>query len=487
MGQKNLKKEAANGMVWTAIQKYLTILVTFISGIVLARLLTPTDYGCIGMLAIFMVVSESIVNGGFGSALIQKKRPTQDDYSTVFYWNIAVAVFLYIVLYFSAPAIARFYNMPLLSDVLRVQGIVLIFYALCTVQANILRKQLKFKKIAIVMVITCIVSVTVTILMAYNGYGVWSLVAQNFITVSLPTIIYWVTNKWLPLLRFSKKSFKELFSFGFYTLLSSLLRNICNNIQGLLIGKFFSPSVMGYYSKALTTEHLSSHSISQVVEQVSYPLYAEVQDNNSRLISMIRRLTMTISFISFPLLFLLILLAKPIFIILYTDRWLDSIPFFQILCLAGLAICLQSVNSQPILAIGKSRLFFYWNIVKRVAGLVLMIGGLWLFGMHGLLFGMVLQSWLIYFINAGLVSKYIGYTFLDQLKGIFPNLLLSLLAFAAGYAVSLIPGLGFYLTAAIQLVVFLLVFVGGSVLFKNESLPYCKQLFVEMVVSKFKR
>ena len=333
-------------MIWSALQKYSKMLISFISGIILARLLTPYDYGCIGMLTIFISLSESFIDAGFGSALIQKKRPTQEDYSTIFFWNIGMATCLYAILFFSAPAIAQFYKIPLLSTVLRVQGIILFIYAFNIVQANQLRKQLNFKILSAVSITTSVIALFVTIWMAYHGYGVWSLVTQYLLSAAIPAMIFWFYVGWRPKLLFSKKSFRELFSFGFYMFLSDLLSQFGRQIQGLLIGRFYDPVTMGYYSKANGTEQLASTSISQVMTQVTYPLYAEAQDDKKSIGNMIRRMTMTLAYLTFPLMFILMLCAKSIFVLLYSDRWLDSVPYFQVLCLSGLAYCLQSVNNQ---------------------------------------------------------------------------------------------------------------------------------------------
>ncbi|MBP5726894.1 MAG: lipopolysaccharide biosynthesis protein, partial [Clostridia bacterium] len=260
MPEKHLKQKAASGMVWTAFQKYSQMGIQFISGIILARLLTAYDYGCIGMLSIFMLLAETFIDAGFGSALIQKKHPTQDDYSTIFWWNLGMAAVLYAILYIIAPFVARFYDIPLLCDVLRVQGLVLFIYAFNLVQRNQLRKQLNFKVLSIVTIITSIVALSVTIVMAYKGFGVWALVAQNILIAAIPAIVFWFFIKWRPILRFSKQSFKELFGFGFYMFLTQLVNTFCSQIQSLLIGKLYSPATLGYFSKASSTEKVASNS-----------------------------------------------------------------------------------------------------------------------------------------------------------------------------------------------------------------------------------
>ena len=294
-------------MIWTTIQKFAKMGIQFISGIVLARLLTPFDYGCIGMLAIFMTLAESFIDGGFGSALIQKKRPTHEDYSTIFWWNVVLAFLMYAVLYIFAPAISRFYKIPLLCDVLRVQGIILFIYALNLIQRNQLKKQLKFRILAKVRIVTSVIALIATIFMAYKGFGVWALVAQNIIGAVIPAIVFWGYTKWKPSFVFSRRSFKELFSFGIFMFLTHIVNKMNSQLQALLIGKFYNPVILGYYSKGSKTESLASQTISSVMTSVTYPLYAEVQDEKKRMQNMIKRLTMTISYITFPLMFILML------------------------------------------------------------------------------------------------------------------------------------------------------------------------------------
>jgi O-antigen/teichoic acid export membrane protein len=469
---KNLKKKAASSMFWMAIQKYSTMFIQFISGIVLARLLTPYDYGCIGMLSIFMVLAETFIDGGFGSALIQKKRPTQEDYSTIFFWNLFMAVILYAVLFACAPAIARFYKTPLLSKVLRVQGVILFIYAFNMVQRNQLRKNLNFKVLSIITLASSAIALGVTIVMAYKGFGVWALVVQHILIAAIPAIAFWFFVKWRPILAFSWKSFKELFSFGFYMFLIHLINQFSTQLQGLLIGRFYNATTMGYYSKALKTESLASHSVSSVMTQVTFPLYAEMQDNKQALAGIIKRITMTLSYFSFPLLFILLLVAKPLFVILYSERWLPSVPYFQVLCIAGLASCLQAVNLQSISAIGKSKTNFIWTIVKRTIGIGAVILGLVFFGMKGLLAGVVFNFWFSYLVNISLVSKYIGYKWYQQIKDLLPVGIVSFVIAAICYLVGNLLHLGMYADGAVKLIIYLVLYFGWSIFFKPEAYTY---------------
>lgn len=479
---KNLKQKAASGMIWTALQKYSSMFISFISGIILARLLTPHDYGCIGMLAIFMLLADSFIDGGFGSALIQKKHPTQTDYSTIFFWNLGMSALMYAILFFSSPAIARFYNIPLLSSVLRVQGLVLFIHAFNLVQRNQLAKKINFKAIAIVSITTAIISLGITIYMAYNGYGVWALVSQHLISAAIPAIAFWFYVKWRPSFVFSWQSFKELFSFGFYMFLTHLINNIGQKIQGLLIGKVYTSATMGYYSKADGIEKLASTSVSGIMTQVTYPLYAEVQDDKDKMSNMIKRLTMTLAYVTFPLMFILLLCAKPIFVLLYSDRWLQSVPYFQVLCLAGLAGCLQSVNLQSISAIGKSKTMFLWTLLKRVVGIGAVVIGLMIWGMNGLLAGVVINYWFSYFVNISLVSKYIGYNFWRQIQDILPVAITSAAAAAISYVIGYVLHFNMYSDGVLKLSVYLTIYMGWSLVFKPEAYTY----FLTIIPAKFR-
>lgn len=472
MDTDNLKAKTLSSVMWTSIQRFSTIGISFVSGIVLARLLTPFDYGCIEMLAIFMVFANTFVDAGFGSALIQKKHPTQEDYSTIFFWNLGMALVLYVILYFCAPAIARFYEIPILCDVLRIQGLVLFISAFNLVQRNQLQKNMNFKMLSIVTVITSLISLGVTIYMAYKGFGVWSLVAQNIITAAIPAIVFWFYVKWRPIWVFSRQSFKNLFSFGLFVFLSQLVNQIGSKLTSLLIGKVYNPSTLGYYSKAAGTETLASSTISSIMTQITYPLYAQIQDDKNALGNVIKRLTTSIAYATFPMMFVLMLIAKPVFVLLYSDRWLASVPYFQVLCLVGLADCLQAVNTQSIAAIGKSRLMFRWTLIKRTLGSTFIIVGLFVWGMKGLLCGVVLYNWFCYFVNIGLVSKHIGYKWQRQLLDLMPMAVAATVSAAVSYVITSMLNLSLYPDGIVKFVICIVLYMAWSLIFKPEAFTY---------------
>lgn len=465
----DLKQKTISGLVWTATLKFGTLGISFVSNIVLARLLTPEDYGCIGLLAIFIAIAEVFVNGGFAAALIQKKDPSQKDYSTVFFWNIFISLIFYLLLYIAAPYIAYFYNIPLLSSVLRVQGIIVFINALSIIQLNLLRKQLKFRKISIIQLIAAVASVLVAIILAYKGCKVWSLVVQQLMLSALSALMLWFTSKWRPSLCFSLKSFKGLFSYGAFLLLSDLLNSIYDNIQGLLIGRKYSSADMGLYTQARKLETIPAQSITFVVNQVTFPVFAKIQDNKQQLFVAVRKSLRLMNFINFPLMILLIVIADSLFVILFSEKWIDAVPYFRILCLSGLVNCCQSINYQVVCAVGRSKAIFKWNVLKRIFGFCFIFIGLY-WGVKGILFGMVCSIYFSYVVNALVATPTTGYTIYQQLKDAFPVLAIALGSAMICYLITMIGELNNVVTLLLQCVIFVVCYLGIAKILKRVEL-----------------
>ena len=423
----SLKQQTISGVLWSVLQKFGTMGVSLISNFVLARLLSPDDYGCIGILAIFIIVANTFVIGGFAGALVQKEAPTSEDYSTVFYWNVFVSVLLYGVLFLAAGAVADFYKISLLEPVLRLLGVILIINALGVVQLNKLRKELNFKSMSIVQFIAAVVSVVVAVAMAYGGWGVWALVAQQLVASFVTTTLLWYVSDWRPIFCFSWNSFRVLFAYGAFLLFSDLLNSVCENVQGLIIGRRFSVADMGYYSQARKMEEIPTITISHVVATVTFPVFASLQNDGGRLYLAVRKSLRLMNFVNVPLMILLMVVAEPLFVILFSDKWSASVPYFRILCVAGLVNCLQSVNYQATAAVGRSRALFRWNIVKRVVGLTLVFVGMY-WGVKGILWAVVIGFYFTFLVNAVVASSSTGYTLLQQVKDIVPSLVLSMVA-----------------------------------------------------------
>ncbi len=485
--QENLKSKTVSGMIWSALQRFGTMGISFVSNIVLARLLTPDDYGCIGMLAIFITISNTFVDGGFGSALIQKKEPTQVDYSTIFWWNLFLSIILYGVLFISAPAVSRFYDIPLLESVLQVQGVVLIINALNIVQTNQLRKSINFKRLATIHIVSHIVAATLAIVLAYMGWGVWALVAQQIVASSITSAMLWGINRWMPSICFSVESFKQLFSFGGFILASNLINNFCNNVQGLLIGKFFNPAIMGYYSQAYKLENIASHSISSVVDQVSYPILSSLQSNNDALKNAMKKITLSLSYITFPMMMILILDASPIIMLLYGEQWLPCIPYFQILCVGGIAMCIYYIHYFTVAAKGESKILFYWTILKRGLGIIVLVICFHFFGVFGLIWGCSITSWIILIVNMYLVSRYINYKLISQLRDLFPVIILSLVSLGVSYIFSQVINFNIYINGIILTIVYILIYITLSFVFNIEAYLSLKELVIEYLNKKRER
>lgn len=483
--QENLKAKTVSGMIWSALQRFGTMGISFVSNIVLARLLTPDDYGCIGMLAIFITVSNTFVNGGFGSALIQKKEPTEKDYSTIFWWNLFISIVLYGVLFISAPAISRFYNIPLLESVLKVQGIVLIINAFNIVQTNQLRKTINFKRLATIHIASNIIAATIAIVLAYMSWGVWALVAQRIIANLIASILLLFMNRWVPSLCFSIESFKQLFNFGSFILASNLINTFCNNIQGLLIGKFFNPATMGYYTQASKLEEIASHSISSVVDQVSYPIFSKLQSDNNSMKNAIKKITLSLSYITFPMMMILILVAEPLIMLVYGEQWLPCISYFQILCIGGIAMCIYNIHYFTVAAKGESKKIFYWTVIKRSIGIAVLVIGFYFFDVIGLICGCAITSWIILFINMYLVSKCVNYKLFTQIKDIFPIIILSVFCFCISYIFSQIINFNIYIKGTIILIFYFFSYITLSLLFRLKAFLLLKNIIAKYNIIKY--
>lgn len=430
----NLGHKAASGAVWATIDRFGTMILQFTVNLILARLLLPEDFGAIGMLAIFIAVSQVLIDGGFGSALIQKKNPSQTDYSTIFYWNILFSGFLYLILFIFAPYIGKFFSMPVLSGVLRGIGLTLIINSIFTLQKIRLQKRLEFKRIAISNLSSYIIGAACAIIMAYHGGGVWSLVAMQIIYGVVFILVLWLITKWTPSLCFSVKSLRELFGFGGYILFANILQETCKNLQGIIIGRKFSATQMGYFSQAYKLDQITSYSIPQVIVQVMYPVYSSLQDDRERLNEIVAMNMRVITFLIFPIIGLLILIAEPLIVFLYGEKWLPSVPYFQVLCVGGFFVCLQNVNFYAVAAVGKSKQLFYWSFYKWGFLLCALIIGM-NFGMYGILWGMVLSNFNIFMVNSLLASNFNGLTVISQLKCIMFSLLMTIVSVIVAYVI----------------------------------------------------
>lgn len=454
-------------MIWNAVQRFGTLTISFVGNMVLARMLSPDDFGCVGMLAIFISLSEAFIDGGFGSALIQKKDVSQEDYSTIFYWNLLVAVLLCGGLYFCSPFISQFYHMPILSDVLRATSLVLIFNGFSTIQTSILTKKLEFKLMAKINLIAMSLGVAMAIFLAYLGWGVWALVIKNLLAALISAILLWVLTTWRPSFIFSWESFKRLFGFGSFVLISRLLNTLFENIQGLVIGRYYSARDLGFYSQAKKLDQLPSSSISQIVTRVTFPVFSQIADNKETLRNAVKKNILCTSYLFFPLQILLIIFAKELVILLLTDKWIESVPYFQILCIYSMFISLNAINSNLFIAIGRSKLYFWVQLVKKAIGILLLIIGTQ-FGVVGVAWSLAISGVIWWIISSCVNKKTLDYGFLKQLKDVSLILVLALTIGAVVFYISTIVEFSNILSIILFPLVYIVLYISFSKFMKIE-------------------
>lgn len=462
-------------LIWKFLERGGVQMIQLLVQLVLARLLTPEDYGITGLITVFISVSATFVQSGFGSALIQKSKPTEEDYSSVFYINIIISIIIIVILFFIAPIIASFYNMELLTSVLRACSLTLIFNAFWHVHMAILQKELMFKKLFYANCAASFLSGIVGIIAAYFGYGVWALVLQQLLNSLISTVIVWILVPWRPKWLFSIESVKELFGFGSRLLCSSLIDTIYGNIQPLIIGKYFTKADLGYYNQGKQIPNVLVNNLNGSIQGVMFPVFAEYQDNPYRLKQLVRRSIVISCFVVFPMMAGLAAVAQPATLILLTEKWLPSVPFMQISCIIYALWPIHTANLQAINAVGRSDIFLKLEIIKKIVG----IGILCItvpFGIYAMLWGTVFSGVVSTFINAFPNRKLLNYGYLEQIKDIVPSLLLSLIMMGVCMTVLLL-NLNVWITLVLQIIVGTVVYVLGAWLFKFEAFFYLLNIF----------
>ncbi|NMP16501.1 lipopolysaccharide biosynthesis protein [Thalassotalea sp. Y01] len=412
---KNLKSKAVKGVAWSLIDKLFTQAVSFVVVILLARELSPADFGLVGMLAIFLAISETLVNSGFSSALIQKKDRSEKDYSTVFLLNLSVSLLIYLILFFCAPFIANFYDVPELVELSRVLFIVLIINSLSIVPNTKLTIDLNFKLKSKINIISLIFSSFLALYLAINGFGVWSIVAQNITRSLVASILLLFFSSWKPRFYFSVKSFRRLFGFGSNLMLAGVISAIVNNLYGLLIGRYFTAQHVGYYMQGQRITTIMAGTISSVLQGVTYPIMTSVQDDKERLISIYKRVITMTAFISFPCMVGLTMIAEPFVIVFLTEKWLPAVPVIQWLCLASMFIPISALNLNMLNATGRSDLFLKVDLIKLPINLVALIVTV-PYGIEAVVIGQLFTRIIAFLMNAYFPGKLFGYGAFQQLR-----------------------------------------------------------------------
>ena len=417
----SLKDKTIHSIIWSSIEKFSVQGIQFVLQILMARILLPADYGIIAMLAIFIAISQSFIDSGFSNALIRKVDRTETDYSTVFYFNIVVGILFYLILFFSSPFIATFYDISILEPLTKVVGLILLFNSLCVVQQARLTIKLDFKTQAVVSLLSVLISGTLGLWMAYNDYGVWALVVQTVLQAALRMVFFWLFAKWKPTQEFSKTSFKEMFGFGSKVLASGLLDTIYKNIYTIIIGKCFTSATLGNYSRADQFAQFPSSNLTGILQRVTFPILSTIQNENERLQTNYRKFLRLSTFIIFPLMMGLSAVADPFVRLLLTDKWAGVIPLLQVICVAYMWYPIHAINLNLLQVKGRSDLFLKLDIIKKLSSTILLFVTVPI-GILAMCYGSVVISVVSLIINTYYTGKLIKVGFLMQMRDILPIL-----------------------------------------------------------------
>lgn len=478
------KNEVISGLFWKFAERIGAQGVNLIVSIILARILAPEDYGLIALITIFITISNVFIESGMGTALIQKKDADYTDFSTVFYFNMTISILLYIILFLGAPLIAKFYNNQQLTSVVRVLGITLIVSGLKGVQNAYVSKKMIFKKFFIATLIGTVVSAIIGIVMAYKGFGVWALVTQQLTNTIIDTIMLWISVKWRPTLQFSFNRLKQLYKFGWKILCSSLIDTVYNELYGLTIGKVFEPTALAYYNKGNQFPKLITINIDGSISSVMLPTLAKEQENKEKMKRMMRKSIQTSSFILFPILIGLAVVAKPLVKILLTDKWLPCVPIMQMLCFSYLLWPIHTVNLQAINALGRSDIFLKLEIIKKIMGVLALCISIPC-GIYVMVFSKIIVSLLSTIVNAFPNKKLLDYSIVEQTKDILPSFLISCIMGIIVYGITLLK-FNVWITLGVQIIIGVILYILLAHVFKLESLDYVINTIREFIKNKNK-
>lgn len=434
----NMQNNAVNGVKWTGIEQVSIQIANFIFGIVLARLLLPSDFGLIGMISIFLALSDSIVFGGFSQALIRKSNCSDDDFMTSFFYNVIIAIALYFLLYFIAPFISHFYNLPQLTSITRVLSLVLVINSVFAVPNSIFQINLNFKIPSSISIIVNIFRGLLGILLAFLGFGVWSIVYSQVFSALLRSIITLSLSTWKFKFIFSIDSFKELFSFGSRLMVVSFLDQLFKNIYQLIIGKFFSANVLGYFSKARSYASLPAEPTSKTVGKVAFPILCKYKNDKKQLLFKYRQFMSITCYIIFPIMLMLILLAKPLIVVLLTEKWLPILTMMQILCVAQIFYPMHALNLDLLQVLGRSDLLLRVELIKKIF-IIIVITIIILFSRNviSICISQILISIFSLGLNTYYTSKILNYGLLNQLQDLKYTIISSLIMLVCVYFILL--------------------------------------------------
>lgn len=432
-----LKEKTISGVKWSAIGRFSTQGISFIIGLLLARVLSPSDYGVIGMVGIFFAIAQTFIDSGFGSALIRKKDCSEADYNTAFYFNILVGLISCVVLSLTAPFIARFFNTPILEDIVIVMSFNMLINSFTIVQWAKLNFAIDFKSQAKINLITTLLSGTIGLTLAYSGFGIWSLVFQNLAATIIRAVLLFITTRWYPKWQFSEQSFSYLFKFGSKILTASLLHTIYSNMITMVIGKFYTAKDLGYYSRGESLASFPSTNLTGILQSVTYPILSKIQDDDERLIKVYRKYIAITSMVIFFGMCLLAALAKPLIVTLLTKKWLESVIYLQIFCFALMFDHICQLNLNILYVKGRSDLVLRLEVIKKTISISMIIATI-PFGVMAICIARVIYTQIAIFINTYYTGKLFGLGYMEQVKDFSIYLIYSLCAVTPAFILTLV-------------------------------------------------
>lgn len=479
------KSKVISSIFWKLMERGGTQGIQFIVQIVLARLLTPDKFGSIAIVMVFINLAQVFVQYGFNTALIQKKDADEVDFSSTFFFSLGVAGFFYIIMYIISPSIARFYNYANLAPILRVLSLTLFTGAFNSIQNAFVSRNLLFKKLFKSSLGAVVISGILGILAAYQGFGIWALVIQQLTNQVCITVIMWFTVKWRPKLIFSFTRIRKLFSFGSKLLASALLETMYRELRTLIVGKMYTPSTLAYYNRGQQFPSIIITNINGSIQNVMLPILSAHQEDKNRVKEIMRRAIVSSSFLIFPMMIGMAIVAEPLVKIVLTDKWLPAVPFLQIYCISYAMMPIHTANLQAISALGRSDIFLKLEIVKKIFGLAI-LGISLFFDVYIIAFGQLVSSIISTFINAYPNKELLDYSYKEQLQDIMPSFLLSMIMGAMVYIFKLIE-LSAPVTLIIQGCVGVFLYVGMAWIFKLEAFVYLISTISEFLVSKSRK
>ncbi len=455
MSELSLRNKTIRGVGWSAADSFLGQGISFIVGLILARLLSPEEYGIIGISLTFTVILNGIVDSGFSNALIRKKNATNEDYNTMFITNMVMSVVLYIILYITAPFVSIFFNIEI-TDIVRVLGLVLIINGLSLTQNTILTKKLDFKTKTKISLISAIVSGIIGIVMAFIGFGVWALVAQQLSRQILYTILLWIFNHWIPNFTFSIGSFKYMWGFGWKLLVSGLLDNLWKEIYQIVVGKFYNPATLGQYTRGRSYAQLFSSNITSIVQRVTYPVLAEVQDDKTRMVSAYRKVIKLTMFVTCICMISLGAVAEPLIYCLIGPKWHEAATYLPLICISMSLYPLHAINLNMLQVQGRSDVFLYLEIIKKAYGLIPVAIGIF-FNIYWMLIALIGTGLISFFLNSYYTGKKLGYSSWKQLKDVTSSYIISFIVAFSVFFLKYLP-ISYWIILPLQILLGVIVF-----------------------------